>query len=407
LQARVAGILGVDPAAVPAAQTVTGLGMDSIMVSDLVRALSNDLGIPIHPREVFGAESLEALAGSLTGLLTPAGDTAGSGPFVIDAGNAFDLEAVRAALPETPNPPCAFVLSAPRSGSTLLRAMLSAHPQVFAPPELHLLTFAGMKARRERFGADHHLDEGLLGALMELRGVSLAEAKAALEALESEDAPTHAVWRTLQEECAPRMFVEKAPVNTIAYEFLERAEAMVRDARFIVLHRHPHAVIDSCVRTRMPWVFDLGAGEPHDVSEALWLRCNENCVRLLESVPRSRCLQLAYEDLVREPEQSAHAVCALLGLPFDDAVLQPYAQGRMIRGLVSGDAALGDPNFLKRRAIDPALADAWRAVTLPRPLTPEASALAERLGYELPGTSPAGSHTPTASTANDLKDETI
>jgi len=33
------------------------------------------------------------------------------------------------------------VLSPPRSGSTLLRVMLGGHPQLFAPPELELLSF--------------------------------------------------------------------------------------------------------------------------------------------------------------------------------------------------------------------------------------------------------------------------
>ena len=49
------------------------------------------------------------------------------------------------------NPPTIFVLSPPRSGSTLLRVMLGGHPDLFAPPELELLSFIGMAERRSTF----------------------------------------------------------------------------------------------------------------------------------------------------------------------------------------------------------------------------------------------------------------
>src|SRR5439155_12751 len=50
---------------------------------------------------------------------------------------------------ERRNPPMLFLLSSPRSGSTLLRVMLQGHPRLFSPPELHLLPFDGMKDRAQ------------------------------------------------------------------------------------------------------------------------------------------------------------------------------------------------------------------------------------------------------------------
>src|SRR3954466_6093857 len=46
------------------------------------------------------------------------------------------------------NPPAVFVLSPPRSGSTLFRVMLAGHPGLFAPPELELLSFNTLAERR-------------------------------------------------------------------------------------------------------------------------------------------------------------------------------------------------------------------------------------------------------------------
>ena len=43
-----------------------------------------------------------------------------------------------------------FILSAPRSGSTLLRVMLAGNPQLFSPPELALLSFQSLRERKNR-----------------------------------------------------------------------------------------------------------------------------------------------------------------------------------------------------------------------------------------------------------------
>ena len=57
------------------------------------------------------------------------------------------------ALPEAPadtdafNPPAMFILSPPRSGTTLLRVMLAGHPDLFAASELQLLGFNTMSER--------------------------------------------------------------------------------------------------------------------------------------------------------------------------------------------------------------------------------------------------------------------
>src|SRR5205823_4379308 len=49
--------------------------------------------------------------------------------------------------PRVPGP--VFVLSSPRSGSTLLRVMLAGHRDLFSPPELHLLPYDDLRAWHE------------------------------------------------------------------------------------------------------------------------------------------------------------------------------------------------------------------------------------------------------------------
>src|SRR6185369_7785179 len=65
------------------------------------------------------------------------------------------------------NPPAIFVLSPPRSGTTLMRVMLAGHPKLFAPPELELLSFNTLSERKEAFsGTESYWLEGTLRALM-------------------------------------------------------------------------------------------------------------------------------------------------------------------------------------------------------------------------------------------------
>lgn len=386
LRSFAAKSLGVSAEDVPTGKSAAELGMDSIMVSDMVRILSEELGMPVHPREVFGADSLDELSGTLAHAFAPEPNDAAEKEVRISTESLFDLAALREAVPMPKLPACAFVLSAPRSGSTLLRAMLSAHPGVFAPPELHLLPFATMAARRAFFGADRHLDEGLLTALMELRGIPLEAAMEAVKDLEERAVPSQEVLGMLQAEAEPRFFAEKAPINAFELTILERSAALCECPKYVFVHRHPYAVIDSAVRTRMPWVFDGVEGEPYAVAEAVWTLFNRNICDFIRPLPDAQCMTIAFEDLVREPEKAVCGLCAFLDLPYEPAMLRPYENGRMLHGPIKGDPALGDPNFLKRWGIDAALADAWRRVELPEPLGKPARLLAEELGYETPET---------------------
>ena len=69
------------------------------------------------------------------------------------------------------NPRAVFVLSAPRSGSTLFRAMLGGHSRLFAPPELFLLNFDTLADRKNWFtGAQRLHLEGNTRAVMQIKG---------------------------------------------------------------------------------------------------------------------------------------------------------------------------------------------------------------------------------------------
>lgn len=286
-----------------------------------------------------------------------------------------------------------FLLSGPRSGSTLLRVMLAGHPDLFCPPELHLLPFETLAQQYRELGRSY-LHEGLQRALMELRGCDPATAKALLDSWIADDMPIYEVYTRLGQLAAPRLLVDKSPTYAASIDTLRRAEAVFGKARYLFLVRHPYAAIESFTRTRMHKLIGMDNDDPFAVAEQVWARTNQNMLDFLRQVAPERQRIIRFEDLVRQPEATASGICAFLGIPADPAVLQPDEGARMTDGLHGQSLAIGDPNFLDHDHIEPGLADTWKSITLPRPLAPATQDLAAVFDYTLPGPSGRTSERP-------------
>lgn len=180
-----------------------------------------------------------------------------------------------------------FILSSIRSGSTLLRCLLGSHPDVHAPHELHL---GGLKVTEE--------DEFTELALRTL-GLSPRDVE-------------HLLWDRLlhrQLRMSGRsVLVEKSPGNVFIWR---RLVACWPRARFIVLRRHPVAIADSIKR----------AGDVKDL-EAAGAVVDKFATALDEArsgVPES--MAVTYEALTAAPEDTCHALCDYLGIPWDASML--------------------------------------------------------------------------------------
>ncbi|MDR8408409.1 sulfotransferase [Nonomuraea sp. 3-1Str] len=212
--------------------------------------------------------------------------------------------------PETPRPPAdpahdrlltapVFILSPVRSGSTLLRAMLDAHPLLRAPHELHV--------RRLSVGY----------------GTSLA--RRAMEELGHNQADLeHLLWdRVLHRELArsgKRYIVDKTPANAFAYQ---RIATCWPDARFVFLLRHPASIASS-------W-YEAGAGKRTPEEAAA------DALRYMKAVRRARKglagLTVRYEDLTADPERETRAICAFLDVPWAPEMLSYGTPGVISKGL--------------------------------------------------------------------------
>lgn len=278
-----------------------------------------------------------------------------------------------------------FILSAPRSGSTLLRVMLAGHPQLFSPPELHLLGFRTIQDRERGLGlcrseaCQKHgkCDQrhGLQRALMELQQIDDAASRKLIDAMLERNEPITAVYNQLFQLATPKRLVDKTPTYAARLETLERAECLFPAAHYIYLHRHPYAVIESLLRN---------AFEPSlDKAESVWRVANENALKFLETVSPERRTRIAYEQLVIEPERTMRSLCADLHIDFHAAVLKPYEGVRMTDGIRSGTLPPDDANFRNHSTIDRNLAQAGLGLNLSQPVHDDTLRIAGALRYEI------------------------
>ncbi|MER5438029.1 sulfotransferase [Streptomyces sp. NPDC002790] len=182
-----------------------------------------------------------------------------------------------------------FIMSPVRSGSTLLRMLLDAHPRLHAPHELHI--------RRLEVGYGSKLSQRAMDALDLGRGD--------LE---------HLLWdRVLHRELTRSgkdFIVEKTPSNAFAYR---RIRDCWPDAGFVFLLRHPVSIAQS---------WHEGDPEKRTYDEAC-----ADALRYMKAVDNARKgitggHTLRYEELTADPEGKMRALCAFLGVDFEPSMLE-------------------------------------------------------------------------------------
>lgn len=369
--------------------SLVDLGLDSLMVLDLLEKFKQQLRIVLYPREFYSRPTIDAIgqylveewnrsrhAPKATRDMTAAQDTA---PAVRNLELTVNRESIRNG--SVPLPSATFLLSSPRSGSTLLRVMLAGHPELFVPPELHLLPFETMAERRETLGTSF-MGEGLQRALMELLQLGAAECQQMIAQWEEDDWSIKQVYDFLQQRINGRMLVDKSPSYAADPTALGDIDHLFENAKVIHLVRHPQAMVESFVRMRMDRLLGAAEVDAHQLAERIWYESNQNLLQLAEHWPADRYHLVRYEDLVVAPEIEMRKICEFLGKSWQPEVLQPYSGNRMTTGVLSQSMPIGDPNFLQHQSIDSSLLDAWK-LREPIPLQAASSDLAEQLGYEI------------------------
>jgi len=295
------------------------------------------------------------------------------------------------------NPRAIFVLSPPRSGSTLLRAMLAGNPQLFAPPELYLLSYETLVDRKNWYSGSHRSQlEGNIRAMMQARSESLEACEDLMRQYEAENMQVVDYYALLQEWIGSQILVDKTPAYSVDLMTLQKAEEYFEDVFYVHLLRHPYGMIRSFEEAKLDQLWfprlrgeDSVTLEPFpftrkQIAEMIWILLHQNILEFLKNIDPSRQCKIVFEDLVSDPATVMQAFCDAAGIGFDPGMLEPQkgSPSRMTDGLHDGSRMIGDPKFHTFNKIESSVADQWKSAFTDDFLGDLAWELARKLGYE-------------------------
>lgn len=231
-------------------------------------------------------------------------DAAAHGRYCDSIRAAFD--APHASAPAQLGHEVIFIVGMPRSGTTLVEQMLSAHPDVVGASELpHLSTVIQEESAR--------------------RGQAFPRWVGAANAADWERLGRRYLQLTERWQTAGR-FTDKLPEN---WPYVGAALAMLPGARVIGCERSLVETCWSCYKqlfapNRVAYSYDLDelAHYAHD-SRRLWAWWQQRYPQ--------RCRTLVYETLLGDPESEIRRLLDFCGLAFDPACLAPQDSARVTR----------------------------------------------------------------------------
>ena len=383
------------------------LGGDSLLGITLVNKLKSLLKEIVHITVIFDAPTIRTLADYFTEYYPAAaagimGDRPILEEVLIDEGiNEEKISQARRMISTlapfqesdtSKNPGALFILSSPRSGSTLLRVILGGHLKIFAPPELYLLSYNTLQERKASHSqqSDFHF-QGPIRAIMEIKGCSVKEAERIMDECEERGMTSKQFYRLMQEWLGEKILVDKTPPYALDIETLKRAEVYFENPLYIHLLRHPYGMIRSFEEARLDLLMGREFEQKHpftyrELGELSWVISNQNINEFLKQVPKNRKHRVLFEDLVKQPRTTMEDICQFIGLDFLPEMLEPYKEKkkRMTDGIHSEGMMIGDVNFHSHDRIDPEAADTWKKHhTLFSP-GDAAQQLAKSFGYNIP-----------------------
>jgi hypothetical protein len=203
-----------------------------------------------------------------------------------------------------------FIVGCPRSGTTLFRTMLHAHPRIAVPPETRFV----MQAYLRRYNIGDLTDPAQREYLARWI-VEREESRFSVLRVDGDDVirqiiegpPTLGsalgiVFRTYSAKNGKVRWGDKRPAY---YSFIDELDNLFPDAQFVHMVRDGRACVASLKRT--PW-FDH---EPIPCM-ATWMMAIDCSRESGARLGRERFLEVKYEDLVTAPESEIRRVCDFL-----------------------------------------------------------------------------------------------
>jgi hypothetical protein len=235
-------------------------------------------------------------------------------------------------VPPTPPealPAFPFVVGEARSGTTLVRVMLDAHPELAIPPESYFVS--GLYPFRSRYDRDGGFD--LRRFALDLQGLRKFREwdlpAGALASTFGEPMPTgtysdaiRLLYRTYADVHGKSRYGDKSPGYVTRMGLLA---GLFPEARFVHIVRDVRSVALSLVEMPQEW----GTRTVPEGAARWRHRVGRGHAEGLALGP-DRYLEVRYEDLVTDAERELRRILEFLLLPWDDTVLR-YAERGLSR----------------------------------------------------------------------------
>src|SRR5947209_7930688 len=211
------------------------------------------------------------------------------------------------------------IVGAPRSGTTLLRMMLDAHPQLAIPPETGFFALdlnkpgAAPITCREFFEAivdfpseapawnDFHLSkEDFRAGLIKLDPFKLAGGY-------------RVFYRLYAARFGKSRWGDKTPLHTL---FMDRMEAALPEAHFIHIIRDGR---DVCLSLRDMW---FSPGWEIETQARYW--CDFVSAARKHGAAAQHYLEVRFEELITQPEAVLRRICGFVQISYRDDMLHYY-----------------------------------------------------------------------------------
>ncbi|WP_250452123.1 sulfotransferase [Caballeronia sp. ATUFL_M2_KS44] len=224
-----------------------------------------------------------------------------------------------------------FILfGSPRSGTTLFKESLNLHPQVLIPFQTTFISpVAHLMGSIRDWSKARPLVEQLIVSTDDYAStlephISRADVHDALDHAEPTVAGVlKAIYGKIAANTGKAIAGDKTPDDLLSIRKLEEVGVLASDIKFLHIVRDVRGVLSSL--RNVSWA-------PAGIEEyfpRLWNYTNLHLFRAMQGQPNY--LMVRYEDLVANPRDTLQKSSALLGLPFDEAMLDHAARAPVLR----------------------------------------------------------------------------
>lgn len=237
---------------------------------------------------------------------------------------AFSLEKVKAT-------PVFFILGRPRTGSTLLRTLFDAHPQVIIPQEWPMLLLLHLQFGKVKYWDKSKLEEFYTALFQPLRisywsitnwpGIDLESLHSHILACEGEQTletllkVVYFHYNSFFDKQEIVLFGDKNPAISNHPELIA---GIFPTARFI------HLVRD--YRDNLVSLLQVDFEMPNVTLLTYRWRYSFNVIEQSAALHPERFLRIRYEDFVRRPEPEFSRICQFLDIPFDPEIFNFHSR---------------------------------------------------------------------------------